>query len=162
MKTITVSEFKAVLLQDMHRRVKAGTLEITPSFLAVKGAGNHMLVDLINQHPYVFSYPNIVAVFESKPGSGTDSLRQRTLADLHYQRLVAADSGDLESLYVLWDRLGNIPVADGAGELAADAIEEAFLHFPVGTPREEIWHWFESKHVDFVVGDVMQGIRKAA
>lgn len=43
---------------------------------------------------------------------------------------------DFESL---WYKLGDIPVNEG-GE-----IEEDFLHFGVGTDREEIWHWFEDE-----------------
>ena len=67
----------------------------------------------------------------------------------------------LESYYALWDELGNTPVSDGSNGIEVDAIEEAFLHFPVGTHREEIWHWFEAQHPDFVVGEVLQGIRRA-
>ena len=66
----------------------------------------------------------------------------------------------LADYYWWWDRLGNIPVSEGNDEVEADTIEEPFLHFPVGTHREEIWHWFEAQHPDFVVGEVMQGIRK--
>ncbi|MYM92479.1 hypothetical protein GTP90_01235 [Rugamonas sp. FT81W] len=66
----------------------------------------------------------------------------------------------LADYYQWWDRLGDIPVSEGTNEVKADAIEEPFLHFPAGTHREEIWHWFEAQHPDFVVGEVMQGIRK--
>ena len=65
----------------------------------------------------------------------------------------------LRMLYDLWDQLGDIPVADGTGELAADTLEEEFLGFEPGTPREEVWRWFEAQHRDFRVGDVQQGIR---
>lgn len=62
----------------------------------------------------------------------------------------------LEDYYMWWDMLGDIPVSDES----IVVIDEPFLCFPVGTPREEIWHWFEAQHPDFVVGEVMQGIRK--
>jgi hypothetical protein len=39
----------------------------------------------------------------------------------------------------LWEQLGNIPVTDEG------LIEEDFLHFEIGTDREDIWHWFEDK-----------------
>jgi len=37
----------------------------------------------------------------------------------------------------LWDMLKDIPVDDD------ENIEVQFLHFPPGTDREDIWHWFE-------------------
>jgi len=39
----------------------------------------------------------------------------------------------------LWKELGNIPTNEN------DEIEERFLHFDIGTNREEIWHWFEEE-----------------
>ena len=45
-------------------------------------------------------------------------------------------------------------------EADCEIIEEPFLHFPAGTHREDIWHWFESQHPEFIVGEVMQGIRR--
>lgn len=64
----------------------------------------------------------------------------------------------LADYYLWWDKLGDIPVFEGNDEVEADTIEEPFLHFPVGTPREEIWHWFEAQHPEFIVGEVMPGI----
>jgi hypothetical protein len=55
----------------------------------------------------------------------------------------------LGELYALWDRLGDTPTNDD------DEIDAQFIHFPKGTPREEIWHWFESQNSAFVVGEVM-------
>lgn len=69
-----------------------------------------------------------------------------------------SEAHPLSELYRLWDDLGNIPtVFDGED---VDTIEEPFLHFPVGTHREEIWRWFEQQHPEFLVGEVMQGKRK--
>lgn len=76
----------------------------------------------------------------------------------------------LGQLYALWDKLGDIPTVPPAGNEGDDddstlpvgaegSIEEPFLHFPVGTHREDIWHWFEAQNPRFIVGDVMQGIR---
>ena len=39
--------------------------------------------------------------------------------------------------HIIWNKLGNVPVD------ANNEIEEQFEHFPVGTERTEIWHWFE-------------------
>lgn len=66
----------------------------------------------------------------------------------------------LADYYEFWDKLGDIPVSPGDDEVEAETIEEAFLHFPVGTHREEIWRWFEAMHPDFVVGEVQQGVRR--
>ena len=68
-------------------------------------------------------------------------------------------SKSLGELYHLWSVLGEIPTVFEAD--AVDTIERPFLHFPVGTPRETIWHWFEEQNASFVVGNVMQGIRVA-
>lgn len=71
-------------------------------------------------------------------------------------------SKTLDELYQLWDQLRDIPISEGTEEIEAGGIEVPFLHFQVGTDREEIWHWFEAQNVDFVVGDVMQGIRRGS
>lgn len=46
----------------------------------------------------------------------------------------------------LWEKLGNVPVNNDGD------IEEPFLHFGVGTDREDIWHWFEDALDVSVVG----------
>ena len=66
----------------------------------------------------------------------------------------------LADCYAMWDGFGNVPVSEGDDESEADAIEVAFLHFPAGTPRETVWRWFETLHPDFIVGEVMQGLRR--
>ena len=38
----------------------------------------------------------------------------------------------------LWGKFGDIPMNP-----ETECIEEPFMHFPIGTHREEIWHWFE-------------------
>ena len=49
----------------------------------------------------------------------------------------------------LWKRLGDIPVNDN------DETEEVFLHFGIGTDRQEIWHWFEEEFKVSVADDLM-------
>ena len=39
----------------------------------------------------------------------------------------------------LWDKLSDIPIDEN------ECIEEQFIHFEIGTFREEIWHWFEDE-----------------
>lgn len=60
----------------------------------------------------------------------------------------------LHELYKLWDQLGDIPTNE---ESNTDA---PFLDFPAGAPTQEIWHWFERQNSDFVVGEVLAGVRK--
>jgi hypothetical protein len=49
----------------------------------------------------------------------------------------------------LWNELGNIPIDED------ENIEEDFLHFEMGTHREEIWHWFEEEFDISVAKDLM-------
>jgi len=63
----------------------------------------------------------------------------------------------LAELYALWDQLADVPVTfDGQ-----DVLDAPFEQFEAGTPREDVWHWFEAQNPRFVVGAVMQGIRPA-
>ena len=45
----------------------------------------------------------------------------------------------------LWESLGDIPVDDDG------YLEEEFLHWGAGVDREDVWHWFDSKHSKGVV-----------
>lgn len=40
----------------------------------------------------------------------------------------------------LWEDFGDISMNP-----ETECIEEPFMHFPIGSHREEIWHWFD-KH----------------
>ena len=60
----------------------------------------------------------------------------------------------LQELYQLWDRLGNVPVSKN------DKIEVKFLDFEKGTPRQDVWHWFESQNSNFVIGEIQSGERR--
>ncbi len=41
----------------------------------------------------------------------------------------------------LWAEFADVPMDPETEEM-----EEPFLHFPAGTNREEIWHWFDERH----------------
>jgi len=58
---------------------------------------------------------------------------------------------NLVDLAIYWEALGNLPVDDDG------KIEQSFLHFPAGTDREDIWHWFEDRHPEFCVHKAMYG-----
>lgn len=65
----------------------------------------------------------------------------------------------LDILGVLWADLGDIPTVFEGEHV--DEIEQEFLHFPVGTHRENIWRWFESMNEKFSVGEIMSGSHQA-
>lgn len=46
-----------------------------------------------------------------------------------------------EMLELLWGMLEDIPMNP-----ETECMEGAFLTFPVGTHREEIWKWFDEQH----------------
>lgn len=41
----------------------------------------------------------------------------------------------------LWDEFTDVPMNPDT-----EKMEDAFLHFPAGTPREDIWHWFDERY----------------
>lgn len=61
----------------------------------------------------------------------------------------------LSDLYAKWGQLSDVTI-DEEG-----AIDEPFLHFSKGTPREEIWAWFERRNPKFVVAELQRGIRRS-
>ena len=46
----------------------------------------------------------------------------------------------------LWRQLADIPMNP-----ETEKMEEPFMDFPVGTDREDIWHWFDERHSKGVV-----------
>lgn len=41
----------------------------------------------------------------------------------------------------LWEQFADCPM-----DPDTEKMDEQFLHFPAGTNREEIWHWFDERH----------------
>lgn len=66
----------------------------------------------------------------------------------------------LKDLYTLWGMCRNASCSDGTDGKEFGSLKQELLHFPAGTPREDIWRWFEKQHPEFIVGEVMQGIYK--
>jgi hypothetical protein len=87
MDTRIVSPSRAQELQVVLKAAKAGTLKCGQALHKVEAQGNVMLVDPVNGEPFIFVAPETVHVFQSKPGSGTDHLRQRTLAGMLFEQL---------------------------------------------------------------------------
>ena len=46
-----------------------------------------------------------------------------------------------EKLEELWGKFADIPM-----DPETEKIEEAFMQWPAGTDREDIWHWFDQRH----------------
>jgi len=46
-----------------------------------------------------------------------------------------------EKIKKLWIKLGNITIDKD------ENTEQPFLHFPKGTFREDIWHWFDEQKI---------------
>jgi hypothetical protein len=59
--------------------------------------------------------------------------------------LIPLSTRDRE-LEELWEEFADVPMNPETEEM-----EEPFLHFPAGTNREEIWHWFDERHSKGVV-----------
>lgn len=55
----------------------------------------------------------------------------------------------IKTVKELWEEFGSVPMNP-----KAECIEEPWCSFPVGTHREEIWHWFEERF-DISVTDLM-------
>jgi len=94
METHTVSSTKALELQATLKIVKSGRLKVAPDLHQIIVKDNAMLVDPVNDEPFVFVAPNTVHVFRSKPGSGTDHMRQRIAAELWFQQLADKPSAN--------------------------------------------------------------------
>lgn len=45
-----------------------------------------------------------------------------------------------KALEHLWDKLTDVPLNED------EELEKRYLHFPIGTEKEEIWYWFDQKH----------------
>ncbi len=46
-----------------------------------------------------------------------------------------------KELEALWDKFGDVPMNPDT-----EKMKEPFIHFPAGTDREDIWHWFDERH----------------
>lgn len=41
----------------------------------------------------------------------------------------------------LWEEFEDVPM-----DPETECMEEGFMHFPAGTPRKDIWEWFDQNH----------------
>lgn len=90
-KSDTVDQLRGDILSDAMRKLQANPALLPAGYhSATVEPGVAMLVEPVNDHPFVFVPPTTVHMFESAPGSGTDHLRQRMLAGLFFRGVVDA------------------------------------------------------------------------
>lgn len=53
-------------------------------------------------------------------------------------KVIALDALNDEQIELLWQEFADVPM-----DPETERMEVSFLHFPAGTHREEIWHWFD-------------------
>lgn len=73
--------------------------------------------------------------------------------DLYYAEELATMEAELYKIrYIdnLWGEFGDLPMNP-----ETERIEQEWNHFPVGTHREDIWHWFEECFGISVATDLM-------
>lgn len=59
------------------------------------------------------------------------------------------DHVKLLTLPELWNKFADVPVNND------DEIEQDFLSFPAGTPRFDVWHWFDERCPNNLHDDLM-------
>lgn len=72
-----------------------------------------------------------------------DKLNKRIAAlegQVEAVKFMSLKQRDVE-LEKLWDEFADVPMNPDT-----EKMEGAFLHFPAGTPREDIWHWFDERY----------------
>lgn len=74
---------------------------------------------------------------------GSPSIQEPSCQPELFIRTIAEQDAILEKL---WDDFSMVPM-----DLETEEMEGSFLHFPVGTPREDIWHWFDGRYSKGVV-----------
>ena len=120
---------------------------------------------MVGQH---FQIP--VTAIDAAPGNGDlfyEAQHGDTYLAVRADTYRAADLRTMLELKALWDVFGDVPVFDRDDHEAEaissvawqdGAIEVQYLHFPAGTPREDVWRWFETQNKRFIVGEVLMGV----
>ncbi|MFK4705705.1 hypothetical protein ABIC83_002544 [Roseateles asaccharophilus] len=90
MDTRQVDDFRGVALKQSMDALLENPRQLPAGFhAATVVAGVGMLVEPFNSAPYVFVPPKTVHEFTYERGSGTDHLRQRMLAGVFFNSMVA-------------------------------------------------------------------------
>ena len=75
----------------------------------------------------------------TKRNNGAD-VKNEVMAEMvdTYDRLIVVSDTGYEAL---WQLFGDVPI-----DPETEQIEEEFIGFPKGTPKEDIWHWFDERY----------------
>lgn len=87
MQSRQISDTRARPLRALIAAANSGSKIDTEGFYSIQAKEGVLLVEPINGSPFVFCDPNTVFVFDPEPGSGTDKLRQRSLAKIFFDQL---------------------------------------------------------------------------
>lgn len=123
--SFVVDQLRGDILAQSMAKLHADPKKLPEGFHSVEiEPGVAMLVEPVNDAPYVFVPPNVVHRFEHEPGSGTDHLRMRIHAGVFFRSLV--DNAHVQAMRA----------AGTAGVGKADAQEDAEGEFaaPVKAP----------------------------
>lgn len=81
-----------------------------------------------------------------------------TYISVREQSYVPAAPRTMLELRALWEILRDVPGVDRCDEYPDGSSDAPYLHFPRGTPFENIWYWFEAQNPAFVTGEVLMGV----
>lgn len=84
-----IPEHKALALRSLLQATLAGHPVQKDGFFSIQAKKDVLLVEPVNSAPYIFRSPDVVFIFESKPGSGTDFLRQRVIAQNFFDNITS-------------------------------------------------------------------------
>lgn len=79
-----------------------------------------------------------------------EDLKKHGLSEDDYEEEYMMVDENLMEAKKLWAELEDVPM-----DCKTECMDAPFLHFPAGTHREEIWHWFEDKFNISVAKDLM-------
>ena len=68
-----------------------------------------------------------------------EQLKGVTKCDSHIGEVFLEEDLSMDALLSLWHDFSDVPINDW------DEIEVPFMHFPAGTYRFDIWHWFDER-----------------
>lgn len=85
MRTVVLDQGMAYRHHFTLHCAQQGKLRAGEAFYGFRYSDRALLVEPVNGNPTVFVAPNTLHVFEVKPGSGTDKLRQRIEAQLFFE-----------------------------------------------------------------------------
>lgn len=89
----------------------------------------------LNEHIYAFDLTGDLVECTEICGGIVDILREELRNDPEWDSAVE-DAG----LKYLWNRFVDVAIDDD------ECIDSDFYIWPEGTPREEIWRWFDAAH----------------